>query len=62
MGRNLKNEGYWKMNENLNIRRLTTAVEITFGNGIMEHHDLKVAEAMEKMSEDEKSEPEMALA
>ena len=50
------------MNEKLNIEICTTAVENPFSNGTVEHHSLIVSEAMEKTLEDEKCEPEIALA
>ena len=46
------NEGNWKMNENLNIKTCTTAVENQFCKGNMECHNLIFAEAMEKMLEE----------
>ena len=45
-----------------NIETCTTAVGSPCSNGTVEHHNLKVAEAMEKTLEDEKCEPEIALA
>ena len=50
------------MNEKLNIETCSTAVESPFSNGIVEHHNLIVAKAMEKILEDEKWELEIALA
>ena len=61
-GEEFNNEGYWQMNEKLNIETCTTAVESPFINGTVEYHNLIVAEAMEKTLEDEKYEPEIALA
>ena len=56
------NEGYQQMNEKLNIETCTTAAENPFSNGIMECHNLIVAETMEKTLENEKCESEIALA
>ena len=50
------------MNEKLNIETCTPAVESPFSNGTVECHNLIVAEAMEKTLEDEKCEPEIAVA
>ena len=50
------------MNEKKDIETCTAAVESSFSNGAVECHNLIVAEAMEKMLEDEKSEQEIALA
>ena len=50
------------MNEKLNIETCTIAAKSLFGNGTVECHNLIVAEAMEKMLEDEKCEQEIALA
>ena len=50
------------MNEKLNIETCTTAVENPFSNGTVECYNLIVAEAMEKMLEDEKCKPEITLA
>ena len=50
------------MKEKLNIETCTTAVESLFSNGTERHNNLIVAEAMEKTLEDEKYEPEIALA
>ena len=49
------------MNEKLNIETCTIAAESPFSNGTVEYHNLIVAEAMEKILEDEKCEPEIAL-
>ena len=49
------------MNERLNIDVYITAVESPFNNGTVEHHNLIMAEVMEKILEDEKWEPEIAL-
>ena len=46
----------------MNTETCTTATESLFSNGNVEHHNLIVAEAMEKTLEDEKCEPEIALA
>ena len=56
------NEDYQQINEKLNIETSTTAVESSFSNGSVECHNLIVAEAIEKMLEDEKYEPEITLA
>ena len=58
----VNNEGYLQMNAKLNIEASTIAAESLFSNGIVEHHNLTVAEAMEKSLEDKKCEPEIALA
>ena len=50
------------MNEKLNIETCTTAAEWQFSNSTLEHHNLIVAEAMEKKIEDEKFQAEIALA
>ena len=50
------------MNENRNIETCTTAAKSPFTNGIVGCHNLIVAEALEKILEDEKCEPEIALA
>ena len=42
------------MNEKLHIETCTTAAESPFSIGTKEHHDLIVAEAMEKSLENEK--------
>ena len=62
IGREFDNEGYHQRNEKLNIETYTTAEESPFSNGTVECHNLIVAEAMEKMLEDEKCEPEITLA
>ena len=49
------------MNEK-NIEACTIAAESPFSNETVEHHNLIVAEIMEKMLEDEKCESEIALA
>ena len=61
-GGEFNNEGYWQMNEKLNIETCITAVESPFSNGTVECHNLIVAESMEKTLVDEKYEPEIALA
>ena len=60
-GGEFNNEGYWQMNEKLNIETCTTAVESPCNNGAVECYNL-IAEAMEKILEDEKYEPVIALA
>ena len=50
------------MNEKLNIEKCTIAAESPFSNSTVERYNLIVAEVMEKMLEDEKCEPEIALA
>ena len=55
------NKAYQYMTEKVNIETCTTAAETSFSNGTVEHHNLIVAEAIEKTSEDEKCEPEIAL-
>ena len=49
------------MNEKLNIEICTRAVESPFTNGMVQCHNLIVAEAIEKTLEDKKCEPEIAL-
>ena len=61
-GGEFNNEGYWHINEKLNIETCTTAVESPFSNNTVECHNLIVAEAMEKTLEDEKCETEIPLA
>ena len=50
------------MNEKLNIEMCTITAKSPFSNGTVEHHNLIVAEAMEKTLEVEKCEPEIVLA
>ena len=50
------------MDEKLIIETSTTAAESPFSNGTVEHHNLIVSEAMGKILEHEKCEPEIALA
>ena len=50
------------MNKKLNIETCTTVAESPFSNGTVERQNLIVAEIMEKTLEDEKCEPEIALA
>ena len=50
------------MNEKANIETCTIAAQSSFSNGTVEHYNQIVAEAMEKTLEDEKYEPEIALA
>ena len=40
-------EGYCQINEKFNIETCTTTAESPFSNGIVEHHNLIVAEVME---------------
>lgn len=61
-GGEFNNEHYRQMNEKLNIETCTTAAESPFSNGTVERHNLIVAEAMKKTIDDEKCEPEIALA
>ena len=49
------------MNEKLNIETCTTAAESPFSGGTVGCHNLMVAEAMEKVLEDEKIELEIPL-
>ena len=60
-GGEFNNEVYWQMNEKLNVETCTTAAKSQFSNGIVERHNLRVAETMEK-TDDEKYEPEIVLA
>ena len=50
------------MNEKLNVETATTAAESPFSNGIVERHNLILAEAMQKTLLDVKCEPQIALA
>lgn len=61
-GGEFNNEGYRQMNEKLNIETCPTAAESPFSNGTVERHNLIIAEAMGKTLDDEKCEPEIALA
>ena len=60
--RELNNEGYQQMNDKLKAETCTTAAKSPFSSGTVKCHNLIMAEAMEKMLEDEKCEPEIALA
>ena len=61
-GREFNNDSYQEMNEMLNIETATTAAESPFSNGMVERHDLILAEAMQKTLLDVKCEPQIALA
>ena len=50
------------MNEKLGIETCTTAAESPFSNGVCERHNAVIAEAMKKTIEEEKCDPEIALA
>jgi hypothetical protein len=61
-GGEFNNEEYREMNEQLNIHTATTAAESPFSNGIVERHNLTLAEAMKKTMSDEKCKAEVALS
>ena len=50
------------MNEKLNVETTKTAAESPFSNGMVERHNLVLAETMAKTKEDAKCDDEMALA
>ena len=50
------------MSKKLKIETCTTAIESPSGNGTIECHNFIVAEAMEKMLEDKKCDPKIAMA
>ena len=50
------------MNEKFNVVTATTPAESPFSNGIVERHNLILAEAMEKTIEDARCAPDVALA
>lgn len=49
------------MNEKLNIENCTTVAESLFTTGTVEQHNLIMAKAMERILQDEKCKPEIAL-
>ena len=61
-GGEFNNDSFRQMNEKLNIITCTTAAESPFSNGTCERHNIVVYEAMMKVLEEEKCDPEMALA
>ena len=61
-GGEFSNDRFREMNEMFNIENATTAAEAPFSNGIVERHNLILAEAMNKTIEDVKCAPEVALA
>ena len=61
-GGEFSNERFREMNEKLNIETTTTAAESPFSNGMVERHNLIIAEAMYKTIEDVHCEPKVALA
>ena len=61
-GGEFSNERFREMNEKFNIETATTAAESPFSNGIVERHNLVLAEAMDKTIEDAKCSPDVALA
>ena len=60
-GEELSNDSCREMNEKLNIETATTAAESPFSNGIVERHNLILAEAMQKTLLDVKCDPQIAL-
>ena len=61
-GGEFSNEKFREMNEKLNIETATTAAESPFSNGMVERHNLTLAEAMFKTIDDVHCEPKIALA
>ena len=61
-GGEFSNEKFCEMSEKLNIETITTAAESPFSNGIVERHNLMLAEAMYKTIDDVHCEPKIALA
>ena len=61
-GGEFSNERFREMSEKLNIESTTTAAESPFSNGIVERHNLILAEAMIKVIDDVKCSPDIALA
>ena len=61
-GGEFNNEGYQQLNEKLHIETCTTTTESPSNNLTMECDCLTVAEVIEKTLEDEKCEPDIALA
>lgn len=61
-GGEFSNDHYRQMNEKLNIETCTTAAYSPFSNGTCERHNAVIMEAMKKTVEEEKCEPEVALA
>ena len=61
-GGEFSNERFREMSEKLNIESTTTAAESPFSNGMVERHNLILAEAMIKVIEDVKCSPDIALA
>ena len=61
-GGEFSNDRFREMNEKFNVETTTTAAESPFSNGIVERHNLILAEAMLKTIEDVKCAPDVALA
>ena len=61
-GGEFSNDSFREMCEKLNIESTTTAAESPFSNGIVERHNLILAEAMVKTLEDVRCDPDVALA
>ena len=61
-GGEFSNERFREMSEKLNIESTTTAAESPFSNGIVERHNLILAEAMIKVIDDVQCSPDIALA
>ena len=61
-GGEFSNERFREMNEKFNIETATTPAESPFSNGIVERHNLILAEAMYKTIEDVRCAPDVALA
>ena len=61
-GGEFSNDRFREMNEMFNVETATTAAESPFSNGIVERHNLILAEAMFKTIEDVKCAPDVALA
>ena len=61
-GGEFSNDKFREMNEKLNIETATTAAESPFSNGMVERHNLILAEAMHKTIDDVHCEPKIALA
>lgn len=61
-GGEFSNDLFREMSEKLNIENATTAGESPFSNGIVERHNLVLADCMKKTMIDVECSPEMALA
>jgi transposase InsO family protein len=61
-GGEFSNDSFREMTEKLNIEAMTTAGESPFSNGIVERHNLIIAESMKKTLLDIGCDPKMALA